>query len=100
MRDLPYLAKEICGVDYVYVPELAPDKSILDAYKKYKGDWSVYERKFLNLMAERKIEEKVSRDIIDGGCLLCSEATPDHCHRRLVVEYLNRKWGDIEVEHL
>jgi len=33
--------------------------------------------------------------------LLCSEAAPDHCHRRLVCEYLNDRWGGrLEVRHL
>ena len=31
--------------------------------------------------------------------LLCSKATPEHCHRSLVAEYLHRKWGDIEIVH-
>jgi hypothetical protein len=51
-------------------------------------------------MAERKIEHDVAREVIDGECLLCSEATPENCHRRLVVEYLQRKWGDFQVEHI
>jgi len=55
---------------------------------------------FLSLMAERRIEDQVDKSILDGGCLLCSEATPEHCHRRLVAEYLRRKWGDVEIVHL
>ena len=51
-------------------------------------------------MAERKIAERVEKDVIDGGCLLCSEATPEHCHRRLVAEYLRDCWGNLEIKHL
>jgi hypothetical protein len=52
-------------------------------------------------MAERKIEERVSRSLFDGpAVLLCSEPTPENCHRRLVVEYLQDKWGDIQARHL
>jgi uncharacterized protein (DUF488 family) len=32
--------------------------------------------------------------------LLCSEPTAEHCHRRLVVEYLQAKWGDVKCTHL
>jgi uncharacterized protein (DUF488 family) len=32
--------------------------------------------------------------------LLCSEATADQCHRRLVAEYLRDRWGDVEIIHL
>jgi uncharacterized protein (DUF488 family) len=98
--DLRYFAKAICGVDYVHVPALAPTAEMLDAYKKHSGDWSVYERQFLDLMRRRRIEETTSREMLDGGCLLCSEETPDHCHRRLVAEYLNEKWGDVDIEHI
>lgn len=99
-QDLAYFAKQICGMDYVHVPELAPTQDILDEYKKNKGDWAVYEGKFLDLMRNRKVENTVPREMIDGGCLLCSENAPHHCHRRLVAEYFKKKWGDVEIAHL
>ena len=99
--DLKYLLSELCGADYVHVEDLAPTKDILDAYKKKVITWDVYEDKFLNLMSQRHIERTISQSLLDNGCLLCSEHKPHHCHRRLVVEYLNRHWDtDIEVIHL
>ena len=98
--DLAYFLKAICGMDYVHLPELAPTREMLDAYKKRKGDWSTYENRFLSLMRERSIEQTLSRDLLADGCLLCSEDTPDKCHRRLVVEYLDRHWGGIQIMHL
>ena len=99
-NDLQYFLREICGMDYVHVPDLAPTQDILDEYKKNKGDWSVYEQKFLNLMRRRQIEKEVAPAIIADGCLLCSEDKPHHCHRRLVAEYLKSHWGDIEISHI
>ena len=98
--DLEYFLKTIDDIDYVHILDLAPTKDILDEYKKQKGDWSIYEQKFLKLMTDRQIEKKVSPDLADGACLLCSEAKPHHCHRRLVAEYLNNKWGNIRIQHL
>ena len=98
--DLRYFLDAICQIEYLHIPALAPTEDILDAYKKQKGDWSVYAGRFLTLMHERRIEETVSREIIDNSCLLCSEELPDHCHRRLVAEYLRSKWGDVEIEHI
>ena len=97
--DLRYFTMAICGIDYAHILQLAPTQDMLDDYKKSKGDWSVYEKKFLNLMATRKVEN-LDRNELDGGCLLCSEDRPNHCHRRLVAEYLRDKWGDVEVVHL
>jgi uncharacterized protein (DUF488 family) len=99
--DLRYFAQAICGIDYGHFPELAPTSEILDPYKKAKhGDWQLYERQFLGLMRERHIETTIPREILDGGCLLCSEETADHCHRRLVAEYLKEHWLDVEIEHI
>lgn len=98
--DLRFFAREINHIDYLHRTDLAPTKEMLDEYKKNGGDWASYERKFLALMEQRRIEEKIPRELIDGGCLLCSESTPEHCHRRLVVEYLKSRWGDLEIVHL
>lgn len=98
--DLAFFLRELCDIEYVHVPELAPTKKILDAYKKHKGSWEVYEHEFLSLMENRRIDESLARDVMDQGCLLCSEHEPHHCHRRLVAEYLGRKWGGLEAEHL
>lgn len=99
-NDLEFFLREICGMDYVHLPDLAPTQDILDEYKKNKGDWSVYEQKFLDLMRRRQIERKIDRAVVADGCLLCSEEKPHHCHRRLVAEYLKSHWGDIEVSHI
>jgi uncharacterized protein (DUF488 family) len=98
--DLQYFCEAILSIGYLHLPELAPTQAMLEAYKKNHGGWSDYETQFLDLLAERKVEDTVTREVIDGGCLLCSEATPENCHRRLVAEYLQSKWGDLEIEHV
>jgi uncharacterized protein (DUF488 family) len=98
--DLRYFLRAIHGIEYIQAPDLAPTADILDAYKKHDGDWAVYEDQFLELMDKRRIQDNISRDIFREGCLLCSEHLPDHCHRRLVIEYLQRHWGVIDATHL
>jgi uncharacterized protein (DUF488 family) len=99
--DLRYFLKEICDIDYVHEPLLAPTQDILDAYKKEKGDWDLYARRFNDLMAKRKVEDRIEPSRLDDGCLLCSEDKPHHCHRRLVVEYLTGKWAmPFDIRHL
>ncbi|MCS7062903.1 MAG: DUF488 domain-containing protein [Methylacidiphilales bacterium] len=99
-QDLEFFLKELCGIDYVHVPDLAPTQALLKAYKNKEISWDEYEKRFLELMETRKIEDHVSKEIISDGCLLCSEDQPHHCHRRLVAEYLKYHWGDIEIVHL
>ena len=99
--DLAFFLREICRMEYLHLPELAPTKEMLDAYRKEHRDWETYERQFLALMDERHIENNASvKRSLPEGCLLCSENTAEHCHRRLVAEYLQRHWGDVEVVHL
>ncbi len=99
--DLAYFLKKIGEIQYMHQPLLAPTDAMLKAYKKEKGDWQIYEQRFRELMEERHIENRFRPEIFDGACLLCSEAKPHHCHRRLVCEYLNDKWsGALEVRHL
>jgi uncharacterized protein (DUF488 family) len=99
--DLAYFLKAICNAEYHHEPLLAPTQEILDAYKKRKGDWATYEREFLRLMREREVEANVDRaQFAQPTVLLCSELTPEHCHRRIVLEYLAEKWGDVSIHHL
>lgn len=99
-NDLAYFLKAIGGIDYIHLPILAPTDEMLSAYKKAKRDWSNYEQQFLALLAQRRIEDHVEPKLLHEGCLLCSEKKPHHCHRRLVAEYLNSKWGGIKTHHL
>lgn len=98
--DLRFFLREICDLDYLHLPLLAPTQEMLDQYKKGGGDWGAYERRFLDLMEERSIESELSRAAIEGSCLLCSEDLPHHCHRRLVAEYLRDRWGELSIKHL
>jgi len=99
--DLKYLLKAIGDIEYVHEPLLAPTDEMLKEYKKKKGSWQQYENQFLNLMETRNIESRFSPQNFEGACLLCSEDKPHHCHRRLVCDYLNKKWnGALSVRHL
>jgi uncharacterized protein (DUF488 family) len=98
--DLEYLLKHVAGLGYEHVPLLAPSDELLDDYRKKRIDWDAYARGFVDLMRQRHVETEVDPALLEGGCLLCSEEKPHRCHRRLVAEYLNEHWGNIEVEHL
>lgn len=99
--DLEYFASAICGISYYHLPQLAPTQDILDALKKHKGAWSDYEKRFQKLMEERRAIEKLDHSLFEEPCcLLCSEATPEHCHRRLVAEAMKRRWPEVEIVHL
>lgn len=99
--DLRYFLREICQARYEHEPLLAPTQDILDAYKKNKGSWADYETRFLALLHQRKIAEKLRPESFDTPtALLCSEPTAEHCHRRLVMEYLAEQWGNITHVHL
>jgi hypothetical protein len=109
---LPYLLREIAGIGYEHIPDLAPDDEILGDWKPNKKakeagkkpiTWAEYTTRFARLIRKRKIETLVKPTELDYACLLCSEPTPENCHRRLVAEYLRDKCSDkvkIEIVHL
>ncbi len=99
-NDLSFFLREMCGIEYIHIPELAPTQDILDTFKKHKGKWDVYEQEFNSLMAKREIEKVIPRNTVDLGCLLCSEKSPHHCHRRLVAEYLQKHWENVTTKLL
>lgn len=100
-KDLPYFLRELVGATYQHEPLLAPTQELLDEYKKHKGDWSTYAAKFLELMESREIETALAvSDFQARTALLCSEATAENCHRRLVCEYLADRWPDVRAVHL
>jgi len=100
--DLPYFLAHLAnGCQYVHMPEMAPTKEILEQYRQDKI-WESYANHFEALMDERQIPEPMDRYSFESNisCLLCSEATPEHCHRRLVAERLERHWPSVEIIHL
>ena len=99
--DLAFFLTEICGAAYRHEPLLAPTEEILKACGKRKRDWPEYESRFLALLSKRQIKAKLDRKLFETPTvLLCSEPTAEYCHRRLVLEYLKRKWSDLSIVHL
>ena len=99
-NDLAWLLRELCGMDYIHLPKLAPSDELLDAYRGKRVTWEQYVPIFTRQIERRLIHASMPRDIIADACLLCAEPTPDRCHRRLVAEHLQRHWGDVEIVHL
>jgi uncharacterized protein (DUF488 family) len=98
--DLKYFLKKICDCDYVHVPLFAPTKEILDAYKKKEITWPEYEKRFNDLLIYRKAHTLISSSELHMACLLCSEPTPEKCHRRLVADFFKNSFEHIEIIHL
>lgn len=98
--DFEFLLQRLCGMDYVHLPALAPTDELFKSYRAGDVIWDDYGERYLELLAERRVEQELGRALFDDGVLLCSEDTPERCHRRLAAEYLQRQWGDIEIIHL
>ncbi len=98
--DLAYFLNAVGGIGYSVEALLAPTADLLDAWRAKRIGWPEYERRYLDLMAARQVERHLSLGALDNGCLLCSEATPEHCHRRLAADYLARAQEGVEIVHL
>ena len=98
--DIEYFLGAIAGIAYVHLSIMAPTKELLNDYKKGHISWPEYEIRFNRIIAERQIEKHLAASETDMACLLCSEPKPDHCHRRLVAEYLAGVWQNTSICHL
>ena len=99
--DLNYVL-ELVGIDYIHCEDLAPDEQLLEDYKKKQIKWSDYEKRYLDLLITRKVEQRIDKILGEGlSCLLCSEHEPKFCHRRLLAEYISNHYNDqVVIKHL
>lgn len=103
-QDLRFFLPRLIGAEYEVEPLLAPSPAIRDAYKTTK-DWDAYERSFMALIDERRLGELIQPErFAVPTAMLCSEPTPEKCHRRLLAEYFADRWRPlgytVEIEHL
>ena len=100
--DFAYFLDEICECNYIHCPEYAPTKDILDEYKKKIITWSKYEEQYNLLMERRNVIDDFNNRFSGIGnlCLLCSEATPENCHRRLFAEIISTSNLNLKIKHL
>jgi uncharacterized protein (DUF488 family) len=99
-QDLKFFAHEIGKMNYDHNLNFAPTKELLLKYRKKTITWQEYETEYLNLLDMRKIAHKTNIDLLHKNCFLCSEHSPEKCHRRLLAEYLKNARNDIEIIHL
>jgi uncharacterized protein (DUF488 family) len=98
--DLKFFAKEIAHIGYEHNINFAPTKELLSLYRGKKITWEQYEKEYLNLLDMRHIAQKVNVEELHENCLLCSEHSPEKCHRRLLAEYLKIVKNSIQIIHL
>ena len=98
--DLRFLLKSVAGIDYLHMLDLAPAKDMLKEFQQGQISWPEYETAYVSLLIERKVDAGAMLDIREGDCLLCSEDTPEKCHRRLAAEYLAQHLSGLEIVHI
>lgn len=99
-KDLEFLLEKIGGIQYSHEIKFAPTKDLLERYRKKEISWDTYTNEYSKLIEERRIIESLKLEDIDNCCLLCSEDKPDKCHRRLLAEYLQKKFSTLEIFHI
>jgi uncharacterized protein (DUF488 family) len=98
--DLAYFTKAIANIEYEYIPDFAPTKELLSDYQNKRIDWTTYQKTYRQLIEQRNILTKYDGSSFDHACFLCSEETPEHCHRRLLTEFFQKGNSDIQIIHL
>lgn len=99
-EDQRFFLSSVSGIAYSVSELLAPTADMLQAYRKKEMAWPEYERRYLDLLSAREVEKRLDLETLHDGCLLCSEATPERCHRRLAANYLAEASQGVEIVHL
>ena len=100
-KDLEFFVKEICHIPYKHIADFAPTKELLDQWHKQEVTWDEYIKVYTDLLKDREILQKYGVKAFDGSCFLCSEDTPEQCHRRLLAEYLQKHSKEkVAIVHL
>ncbi len=99
--DLRFFLRRLLDCEYEHMPELAPEDQFLAGYRK-DHNWARYVEQFEALMDARNVPAAIDRSMFESRrcCLLCSEAKPDRCHRRLVAERIAHASSSVEIVHL
>ena len=87
-RDLPFFLGRLVSARYEVAEVLAPTPELLSAYRSKAIDWDEYASGYKRLLVERSVESQTVLEGLSGSCLLCSEAKPEKCHRRLAAKLL------------
>lgn len=99
--DLSFFVREICHIPYRHITDFAPTKELLDQWHKNAVTWEEYEAIYIKILKERNILRQYGVKQFDGACFLCSEATPEQCHRRLLAEYMKKVSAEeVQIIHL
>lgn len=100
-KDLEYFTREICHIPYRHITDFAPTKDLLDRWHRHEVTWDDYEMEYTTMLKERGVIRHYGVKQFDRACFLCSEETPEQCHRRLLVEYLKtHSTEEVEINHL
>lgn len=101
-RDLAFFVPRLVGAEYLQAAELAPTAEMLDGYKHRRLGWFGYQDQYLDLLVTREVGTRLQwlRERVDVVALVCTEPTPDRCHRRLAAEHLAEQWSDVRTVHL
>ena len=99
--NIEFFTEKLTGMTYLEMPMLAPEKEMFREYRK-EGDWELYESLYIRLLEERGVTESIDHEVFEYGVvLLCSERTPEKCHRRLAAEHLQANgFPSVEILHL
>lgn len=101
--DIEFFLRKICDINYIHDLHFAPAESTLSRYKKKVISWDQYVDEFEQTMTKRNITQHIKENFNPSEqtiCLLCSEPTAEHCHRRLIAERFGQIFEALEIVHL
>jgi uncharacterized protein (DUF488 family) len=82
-----------------HYPPLAPPWPLVSAFKRGAVNEERYRREYILTVLSKLDPEKVFADLGEDAILLCYEKAGEHCHRRIVAEWLADALG-IDIDEV
>ena len=98
-NDLKFFLKKIADIKYIHLIKFAPSEILLKDYRSKHLNWAQFEKKYFEQIEIYENWENFDNDVLQNGCLLCSESSPNNCHRKLLAELLLNKFRD-KIDHI
>jgi uncharacterized protein (DUF488 family) len=99
-KDLKFFLKEVANISYEHKIDFAPTEDLLSRYRSKQLNWKQYESEYIAILKERDVTKSLNPQALHQSCLLCSEHSPENCHRKQLAEYLANQLNGISIIHL
>lgn len=100
-ENLGFFSKEILNISYEKVADFAPSEELMKKWRTRKITYDEYRSKYISELKAKDVLARYDAKQFDGACFLCSEASAEPCHRKILCEYFRDNCDEtVVINHI